>query len=100
MSRSNDPKEERVFFKFQSSTTYHITDFVQAFPTTPWLFVYRNPVQVLMSHAKDGLAHAVCTRSHKQPPKRLLEILDRHGISSVRKANLEEYCAAHLAGIV
>lgn len=46
MSRTNDPQEQRVFFKIQSIGSRHIEVFRRAFPTTPWIYVYRDPVQV------------------------------------------------------
>ena len=53
MSRTDDHREERVFFKFQSMISKCITTFQMAFPDVPWMYVYRDPVQVLMSHYKD-----------------------------------------------
>ena len=53
MSRTDDHKEERVFFKFQSITSKKIKVFQLAFPEVPWMYVYREPVQVMMSHVKD-----------------------------------------------
>ena len=53
MSRTDDHQEERVFFKFQSITSKAIPLFQMAFPDVPWMYVYRDPVQVMMSHVKD-----------------------------------------------
>lgn len=53
MSRTDDQREERVFFKFQSITSKKISTFQMAFPHVPWMYVYRDPVQVMMSHVKD-----------------------------------------------
>lgn len=53
MSRTDDHREERLFFKFQSATSTKISIFTQAFPEVPWMYVYRDPVQVMMSHVKD-----------------------------------------------
>ena len=53
MSRTDDQKEERVFFKFQSATSTRISIFQAAFPEVPWMYIYRDPVQVMMSHVKD-----------------------------------------------
>lgn len=102
MSRSDDPKEERVFFKFQSATTKNIQIFQEAFPDQPWIFVYRDPVQVMMSHIKDDpelKGRANCLRSKSSPPPEIKEIAARHGISDPRLLSMEEYCAAHLASI-
>ena len=102
MSRSDDPQEERVFFKFQSATTKSIQVFQQAFPDQPWIFVYRDPVQVMMSHIKDDpelKGKANCLRSKSMPPPEIKEIATQHGIADPRLLSMEEYCAAHLAAI-
>ncbi len=99
MSRTDDPLEERVFFKFQSVTSKSINVFQMAFPDVPWMYVYRDPVQVMMSHVKDDpkLKHAVCTRSmHGRPQADLMGIAKRHG-RHLQDFERVEYCAAHLA---
>ena len=98
MSRTNDPMEERVFFKMQSVTTRNLAVFQEAFPDTPWLFVYREPVQVMMSHMKDGVRHANCVRSQVSPPKIVRDIFARKKLR-VEQMQPELYCAAHLASI-
>mmetsp|Transcript_15551 Transcript_15551/g.43643 ORF Transcript_15551/g.43643 Transcript_15551/m.43643 type:complete len:541 (-) Transcript_15551:157-1779(-) len=108
MSRSNDPNEERVFFKFQSAmTTLAISSFHEAFPEVPWFFIYRNPVQVLMSHAKNGAleagggmhaGHAVCLRSRSNPSEYMRSMLsETFNVEDSMSLTLAEYCAAHLA---
>ena len=101
MSRTNDLQEERVFYKFQSITTKSIQVFQAAFPQVPWLFVYRDPVQVMMSHIKDDptMSHAICTRTKQNPPPDINQIAQRHHLSNAKHFSKEEYCAAHLAGI-
>jgi hypothetical protein len=45
-------REKRAFIKMDS---WHILDLPlirRAFPETPWIFVYRNPVEVLVSHKR------------------------------------------------
>lgn len=99
MSRTDDPLEERVFFKFQSVTSRSIPVFKRAFPDVPWMYVYRDPVQVMMSHVKDDrkLKHAVCTRSMRgRPPEDLKGIVKRQG-RHLKDLEPVEYCAAHLA---
>lgn len=47
--RQRFPEEQRFFIKFD---TWHILDFAvirQAFPDVPWIFLYRDPVEVLVS---------------------------------------------------
>ena len=104
MSRSNDPVEERVFFKFQSVTTRNLPVFLKAWPQVPWIFVYRDPVQVMMSHVRDGVDHANCARQRHRPPSIVKQIVNKYGSSHTPRLDVtsmpaEFYCAAHLASI-
>ena len=100
MGRTNDPKEQRVFFKIQSIGSRHIQVFRRAFPHTPWLFVYREPVQVMMSHLALGYRKANCLRSLHRPPTVTQQLVRRHqGYQSISQLAPEEFCAAHLATI-
>jgi hypothetical protein len=103
MSRSNDPLEERVFFKFQSATTKNLKVFQEAFPEQPWLFVYRDPVQVIMSHIKDDpklTGKANCLRTKRNPPPEIEAVAAKHGLNDPRsQLSMQEYCAVHLAAI-
>ena len=44
---------------------------LQAFPDTPWIFVYRNPIQTMMSHLDPlkGVSGAPCLRSMRDTPE-------------------------------
>ena len=103
MSRSNDINEQRVFFKIQSIGSRHIEVFQLAFPDTPYLFVYRDPVQVLMSQLKYGKHKANCVHAQerKVQPSAITNIVKKYATGAGRKnpRNLssEDYCAAHLA---
>lgn len=98
MSRSDDPKESKVFFKIQSLGTRNLKVFLHAFPATPWLFVYREPVQVMMSQLAHGVRNANCVRSKRSRSMRVEEIADRHGVI-LKHISDEDYCAVHLATI-
>ena len=53
---------------FCSSTLSLLT---QAFPDTPWAFIYRQPIQTMMSHLdplKGSGGGAPCLRSMRDPP--------------------------------
>jgi len=44
---------------------------MQAFPDTPWAFIFRQPVQTMMSHLdpeKNNQNNAPCMRSKRHPP--------------------------------
>ena len=95
MSRTDNSQEERVFFKIQSIGTRQLQVFQRAFPTVPWIFVYREPVQVLMSQLEQGTKAANCVRPRSKPPTVVSDLLLRtnHNAHDVTD---EEYCAAHL----
>ena len=99
MSRTNDLREERVFFKIQSVGTRNIEVFQLAFPKVPFLFVYRDPVQVLMSQLSGvpgGTKNANCVRPRARPPASVVDLCQRKGIKKISDLSNEEYCAAHL----
>ena len=98
MGRTNDADEKYLFFKFQSVTTLHVNLVQKAFPKIPWIFVYRDPVEVMMSHIGAGDSRsAVCLRTQHNPPQETLDLVDRFGLSMYSLSN-EEYCAAYLVG--
>jgi hypothetical protein len=99
MGRSNDAQEKRVFFKIQSVGTRNIQVFQRAFPTTPWIFLYRDPVQVLMSQMAQGPRAANCVQSRRNPPSSIVDIVKRGGYN-MKDITSEEYCAAHLVSKV
>ena len=101
MSRSDDAREERVFFKIQSAGTRNLDVFQQAFPDTPYLFVYRDPVQVMMSHLKQSKRNANCVRQQRNGPPAAVERIVRHVDPKLKARKLipEDYCAAHLASL-
>lgn len=100
MSRSNDIQERDTFFKIQSIGTKSIHVFRKAFPQTPWIFIFREPVQVMMSHLKTkSTKSAVCLRSRSRPDDDLKQIVqDSLGTSiGIQDLSVEEFCAAHLS---
>ena len=98
MGRSNDPKEENLFFKFQSVKTRTLESFRLAFPTTPWIFLYRNPIEVMMSQLDvPHTSQANCVRSKRSSPliKQFID-LTQYEFDDLLD---EELCAIHLATI-
>lgn len=98
MSRSDDPLEKRVFFKIQSIGARNIEVFQNAFPQTPWVFVYRDPVQVMMSQLKMGARNANCVRMRVRPNAHITKLAETKGLTT-KELSDEQYCAAHLATI-
>ena len=86
---------DHFFIKFSSSLVVHMDLVIKAFPETPWVFIYRDPVEVMVSNFMRGKGNGPCVRAKSKAPEAVQEILgtDRKGASKVSD---EEYCAAHL----
>eukprot|EP00546_Thalassionema_frauenfeldii_P001166 CAMPEP_0178938638 /NCGR_PEP_ID=MMETSP0786-20121207/26442_1 /TAXON_ID=186022 /ORGANISM="Thalassionema frauenfeldii, Strain CCMP 1798" /LENGTH=476 /DNA_ID=CAMNT_0020617379 /DNA_START=95 /DNA_END=1526 /DNA_ORIENTATION=- len=99
-----DELEESMFFKIQSIGSRNIEVFQHAFPTTPWIFVYRDPVQVMASHLEQGTSHANCVirrhgmRGFGGGDAFVNHYLKEHNIDKHTLSDVE-YCAVHLATI-
>eukprot|EP00978_Attheya_sp_CCMP212_P006503 scaffold14942_cov47-Attheya_sp.AAC.6 len=100
MGRTNDAEESNLFFKIQSAGSKNIATFQTAFPHTPWIFVYREPVQVMMSQLRVArIEQANCVRSRRSPPKRIKSLVQNIIGEHASDLHYEDYCAAHLAVI-
>jgi hypothetical protein len=49
-------RETRYFIKFDSPTVLALPFIRRAFPAVPWIFLYRNPEEVLVSHLREPAA--------------------------------------------
>jgi hypothetical protein len=103
MGRSMKPMDH-LFFKIQSIGVMAIDKFTEAFPDVPWVFVYRDSVEIMQSHLKGadswtGAGHMpVCARNYRlsnQPATTAL-LLEEKGIKSPEELSVTQYCAAHL----
>jgi len=107
MGRTSSSKEKHVFFKVSSVGSKNIPIMQKAFPDVPWIFVYRDPVQTMMSHldpAKIGNVRAgqtpkaVCLRAKGRPPEDLVQLVADYG-ADVDEITNEQFCAAHLVSV-
>lgn len=99
--------------------------FTMAFPDVPWVFVYRDTVEIMQSHLKNVMTSAdiqsktktktkksthlpVCARnfrlSYNQQPQTTKEIIDKNqkqqnNSGTMDELSIIEYCAAHLGGL-
>lgn len=87
--RSGD--EECLFIKFDSWSVLDFPLIRRAFPFVPWIFLYRNPVEVLVSQLAHRGAHMV--------PGAIEPDLFGMTIEEVFEMRPEEYCARVLARI-
>lgn len=83
--------ERRLFIKFDAWTILDFDIVRRAFPTVPWLFLYRDPIEVLVSQLGRRAAHMIPGVIHPET----------FGIDyqSAIAMSPEEYCARILAGI-
>jgi hypothetical protein len=50
LGQVRNPGEARLFFKLDCWHSLDLPLFRRAFPDTPWVFLYRDPVEVMVSH--------------------------------------------------
>lgn len=86
------PFTSRLFFKFQSALTRDILSIQKAFPSTPFLFLYRNAVENMVSNFRNGIPSGPCLRSKLHPPFEVTAIL-----STAATSPPEVYCAVWIA---
>lgn len=53
------PEHSHLFIKFDSWSLLELPTIRRAFPSVPWVFVYRDPVEVLASHMRQPGVHMV-----------------------------------------
>lgn len=105
------PHLQNLFFKFQSGAVAHMDLVVDAFPDTPWVFLKREPVEVMASllgtftnairtGAETGKATGgsgtPCTRTIRAPPSDMAAALGASSEDELRNGGTEAFCAAHL----
>jgi hypothetical protein len=59
LGQKRSGQETRYFIKFDSPTILALPSIRRAFPSVPWIFLYRNPEEVLISHLRQP-APAMC----------------------------------------
>ena len=95
MGRSRDHK--RLFFKLQNAD--NILILTQAFPDTPWVFLFRDPVEIMVSRmggqrvGMEGVGDPVAERFEKRTEK------EKSVGKSFRQISPEDRLAQTLAGL-
>lgn len=59
LGQARQDGQRRFFVKFDAWSTLHLAVVREAFPEVPWVFLYRDPVEVLVSHARRPGAHVI-----------------------------------------
>ncbi|HEY6229830.1 MAG TPA: sulfotransferase, partial [Pyrinomonadaceae bacterium] len=83
--------EQHFFVKFDAWNTLDLPLIRRAFPDVPWIFLYRDPVEVLVSHFSNRGAHMI--------PGVLTPSLFGMDVQTAFTLSPEDYCAKVLASI-
>lgn len=85
----NSPMHNKMFVKLQSITSTKMEIALEAFPDTPWVFVFRQPVQTMMSHLdpEKGAMNSPCLRSKRSPPPAVRAALSLYKIHAVEQSS-------------
>jgi len=83
--------EQHFFVKFDAWNTLDLPLIRHAFPDVPWIFLYRDPVEVLVSHFSNRGAHMI--------PGVLTPTLFGMDVQTAFSLRPEDYCAKVLASI-
>ena len=89
--RKRNAEEKYYFIKFDSWSTLDLALIERAFPDAPWIFLYRNPVEIIASH--------MTQRGAQMIPGVVEQILPGLDTADVLRMPPEEYCARILARI-
>jgi hypothetical protein len=91
LGRQRDVQEQNLFVKFDSWNVLDLPLIRHAFPDVPWVFVYRDPVEVMVSHQK--------MRGIQMVPGMIEPALFELESAEIPPHALDEYCARVLASI-
>ena len=80
--RSGYDHHTRLVYKFEPHAIVYYEMLSQAFPETPWLFLYRNPVETLWSFmaVRDTVMNPsgiYCVRNQRQPRVQACELFGK-----------------------
>jgi len=83
--------ETQYFIKFDCWNTLDIDLICEAFPDVPWIFLYRNPVEIMVSQMRERGVHTI--------PGAVGSIVPDLDLAQAIQIPGEEYCAMVLARI-
>lgn len=105
MSLNRKPYHERQYFKFQSSTAKTFDVLLAAFPTTPWMYIIREPKEITASYvdaASFPRSLKPCISSRPKGTKGwdavILDVLKMDS-GSAHDITDTQYCLAHLGAL-
>lgn len=87
--RRRHPDERNYFIKFDAWNILDMAFVQRVFPDVPWIFLYRNPVEVIVSQMRQRGSYMV--------PGAMEQLLPEMSLTRALKMSAEEYCAKILA---
>jgi hypothetical protein len=91
LGRRRGPAEQNYFVKFDSWNSLELDLITKTFPDVPWVFVYREPVEVIVSQMRQ--------RGSQMVPGAMATLAPDLSLKNALKTTPEEYCARLLARI-
>ena len=91
LGQRRHPDEESYFIKFDCWATLDLELIRKAFPDVPWIFIYRDPLEVIVSHMRQ--------RGWQMIPGTIDKMLPDINIAEALQLSPEEYCARVLREI-
>lgn len=88
-AQQRNADERHFFVKFDSWNTLDLDLIERAFPNVPWIFLYRNPLEVLVSQMRQ--------RGSQMIPGAIGHVLPGLTLTDVLQMSPEDYCARILA---
>jgi gluconate kinase len=85
LGRKRTAEESHYFIKFDSWSTLDLDMIARAFPDVPWVFLYRDPVEVIVSQMRQRGAQMI--------PGSLGHLLPDLNFHEALQMPAEEYCA-------
>lgn len=89
LAQKRFPAEENFFVKFDSWSVFDLPLIEKAFPEVPWIFIYRNPVEVLVSQMRQSGMQMV--------PGQIGAIFPNMGLQEILQFSTEERFARTVA---
>lgn len=87
----SEPNTHRLFIKFDCFHVFELPLITEAFPEVPWVFVYRDPVEVLVSHQRDRAGQLIPGVCDPRP--------FGIGLDELPRISADEYTARVLAAV-
>jgi hypothetical protein len=91
--------EDALYLKTDCWHVHHLDLMREAFPETPWIFLYRDPVEVMVSQARIPAAWTVPAIVHPQRLSMEMSDWDPRELDVYRARALAKICAAGLRAV-